>query len=177
MTFFCVLIVQKKIDRSYLPLAHRYALGGEMESEIAPKQKCPMEKRERFSRLYDVIVEIYRTYNSNFVWTVGLLSLANGWFISSSSSRDFIRTSVPAFLGTIVVAGTMGILHTLGSWMFYRRSRERITELTTEYTDLHPLPFRDYEIRRSVLVVNLILSWLLVAGLITFVVAAHLSLP
>jgi len=177
MTLFCVLIVHKKIDRSYLPLVHRYVLGGEMESEIAPKQKCPMEKRERFIRLYDVILDIYRTYNSNFVWTVGLLSLSIGWFLSSSSSRDFIRTSVPAFIGAILVASTIGILHTVGSWMFYRHSQERITELTTEYTNLQPLPFRVYEIRRSILVLNLIVSWMLVAGLITFVVAAHISLP
>jgi hypothetical protein len=148
-----------------------------MESEVSPKRKCPMEERERFSRLYDVIVDIFRSYTANFVWTVGLLSLANGWFLSSSSSRDFIRASVPAYLGAIFVVSIIGLLHTGGSLMFYRRSRERIAQLVTEYTDLNPLPFRDYEIHASVLIVNLLASWMLVAGLITFVVSAHTSLP
>jgi hypothetical protein len=148
-----------------------------MESEVSPKRKCPMEERERFIRLYDVIVDIFRTYTANFVWTVGLLSLANGWFLSSSNSRDFIRASVPAYFGAILVVSIVGLIHTTSSWMYYRRSQERIAQLITDYTDLHPLPFRDYEIRASMLVVNLLVSWSLVAGLITFVVAAHISLP
>ena len=106
----------------------------------------PDGRARRFARLYDVIIDIYRTYTTNFVWTVGLLTLANGWFLSSSSGRDFIRSSVPAYLGAILVVSTVGLLHTGGSWMYYRRSKERIAQLVSEYTDLHPLPFRDYEI-------------------------------
>jgi hypothetical protein len=136
-----------------------------------------MDERERFAKLYDVIVDIFRTYSANFVWTVGLLSLANGWFLSSSSSRDFIRGSVAAYLGAILVIAVLGIIHTGSSWMYYRRSQERIAQLTTEYRDLRPLPFRDYEIRGSILVANLLVSWMLVAGLIAFVVAAHTSSP
>jgi hypothetical protein len=136
-----------------------------------------MEERERFSRLFDVCMAIFRSYNANLVWTVGLLSLANGWFLSSSSSRDFIRDSVPAFLGAILVISILGLVHTGASLMYYRRSRERIAQLVSEYSDLHPLPFRDYEIHASVLIVNLLASWMLVAGLITFVVSAHTSLP
>lgn len=57
------------------------------------KRSCPMDERERFSRLYDVIIDIFKSYTANFVWTVGLLSLTAGWFISSESSRAFIQRS------------------------------------------------------------------------------------
>jgi hypothetical protein len=134
-----------------------------------------MDERERFTKLYDFIVEIFRTYMANFVWTVGLLSLANGWFLSSTSSRDFIRSSAPAYVGAILVACILGLVHTGSSWIYYRRSQEKIAQLTAEYKDLHPLPYRDYEIRASILVNNLLVSWALLIGLIIFLVAAHTS--
>ena len=148
-----------------------------MESSVSPKRECPMDERERFAKLYDVIVDIFRNFTANLVWTVGLLSLANGWFLSSSSSRDFIRGSTPAYLGAILVVSLLGLVHTASCWMYYRRSRDRIVQLTTEYTNLHPLPYREYEIRVSVLIVSLLVSWALVAGLIAFIVAAHTSAP
>jgi hypothetical protein len=146
-----------------------------MESAVSPKRKCPLDKRERFVKLYDLIVDIFRTYTANFVWTAGLFSVANGWFLSSTSSRDFIRDSLPAFRGAILVVCVVGLLHTGSCWMYYRRSQERIAQLAAEYEDLHPLPFRDYEIRTSIFIVNLLVSWALVAGLLAFLVAAHSS--
>ena len=148
-----------------------------MQSAVAPKRPCPMEERERFVKLYDAIVDLFRSYMANFVWTIGLLSLASGWLLSSSSSRDFIRGSVLAYLGAILVVGCIGLVHTGVCWMYFRRSRERISQLTTDYGNLHPLPFRDYEIRPSVLALNLLVSWALIAGLLAFVFAAHTNTP
>ena len=148
-----------------------------MEPTVSPKRECPMDERERFTKLYDFIVEIFRTYMTNFVWTVGLLSLANGWLLSSTSSRDFIRGSVPACVGAILVTCILGLVHTGSNWMYYRRSQEKIAQLSSEYKDLHPLPYRDYEIRPSIFINNLLVSWTLVIGLIVFVVAAYTSPP
>lgn len=136
-----------------------------------------MDERERFAKLYDVIVDIFRSFTANFVWTIGLLTLANGWFLSSSSTQDFMRHSTTAYLAALLVVSLVGLLHTASGLMYWRRSRAKIAQLATEYTNLHPLPFRDYEIRVSVLVVNLLVSWTLVAGLITFIVAAHSRPP
>jgi hypothetical protein len=132
-----------------------------------------MDEHERFVKFYDVIPEIFRSYVANFVWAVGLLSLANGWLISSESSRAFIRDSKPAYLTLTLVVFVIGVLHTASCLIFFRRSQEKITQLTTEYKDLHPLPFRDYEITKSILIVNLLLSWSLVFGLIILATATH----
>ena len=139
------------------------------------KRTCPMDERERFSKLYDVILDIFKSYMANFAWTVGLLSLAIGWLLSSESSRAFIQRSLIAFLGAVLVVAIIGLLHTVASWWYYQRSQETIAEITGTYDDLHPLPFRHYEIRPSVLIGNLLVAWILVAGLIAFLVAARTS--
>lgn len=139
------------------------------------KRTCPMDEHERFAKLYDVVLDIYRSYSANFVWTVGLLSLAAGWFISSDSSRAFIQGSSVAFLAAVLVVGVIGLIHSVGCWWFYRRSKDMITEITVAYDDLRPLPFAQYEIRASVLVLNLLVSWAVVAGLIAFLIAARAS--
>jgi hypothetical protein len=146
-----------------------------MESSAPSKQVCPLKEDERFKKFYDLIPEIFRTYMANFVWTVGLLSVANGWFLSSTSSREFIRNSVSAYLAAILVVVAVGLLHTASCWMYYRRSQDRIGQLKREYENLSPLPFQDYEITRTILLVNLLVSWSLLAGLITLVIAAHTS--
>ncbi len=146
-----------------------------MPSPVSSKRVCPMDEHERFAKFYDVIPEIFRSYIANFVWAVGLLSLANGWLLSSASSREFIRDSVSAYLGIIAVVSTIGWIHTVSCWIFYRRSQQKIAQLTTEYKDLHPLPFQDYEISKSILLVNLLLSWSLVTCLIILATAAHAS--
>jgi hypothetical protein len=136
-----------------------------------------MDEHERFAKFYDLIPDIFRAYMANFAWTVGLLSVANGWFLSSASSRDFIRGSVSAYLGAVLVVSIIGLLHTASCWMYYRHSQEMIAQLTTEYKDIYPLPFQHYEISRSVLLVNLLVSWSLVVSLIIMVTAAHTSPP
>ncbi len=148
-----------------------------MKSQAASKRVCPMDEHERFAKFYDLIPEIFRSYIANFVWAVGLFSLANGWLLSSASSRQFIRDSVSAYLGVILVVFTIGLLHTISCWIFYRRSQEKIAQLTTEYKDLHPLPFQDYEVSKPILLVNLLLSWSLVTCFIILATAAHTSLP
>jgi hypothetical protein len=146
-----------------------------MESPVSAKRVCPMDEHERFVKFYDLIPEIFRSYTANFVWTVGLLTLANGWFLSSASSRDFIRGSAAAYLSAILVVSAVGLIHTVSCWWYYRRSQVKIAQLTTEYTDLHPLPFQDYEIKRSIFLVNLLVSWALVICLIVMITAAHTS--
>jgi hypothetical protein len=148
-----------------------------MESPVLSKRACPMDEHERFAKFYDAIPDNFRAYSANFVWTVGLFSLANGWLLSSASSREFIRTSVPAYVGALVVTSMIGLLHTAVCWGFYLRSQARIAQLTTEYEDLSPLPFRDYEISRPILAVNLLVSWASIASLIILLTAAHTSLP
>jgi hypothetical protein len=143
-----------------------------LESERRP---CPMDERERFIKLYEVILDIFKSYTANFVWTVGLLSLAAGWFISSESSRGFIHRSLLAFLGAVVVVIIVGLIHTVASWWYFQRSQETIAEMANTYDDLQPLPFRHYEIRPSVLIGNLLVSWTVTVGLIAFLVAARMS--
>jgi hypothetical protein len=148
-----------------------------MQSSESLKRVCPMDEHERFVKFYDAIPDNFRSYSANFVWTVGLFCLANGWLLSSASSRDFIRTSVLAYVGALIVTSTIGLLHTAVCWGFYLRSQARITQLTTEYEDLSPLPFRDYEISRPILAVNLLVSWASITSLIVLLTAAHTSLP
>ncbi len=146
-----------------------------MEPLESAKRPCPMDERERFSKLYDVILDIFKTYTANFVWTVGLLAVAAGWLLSSESSRAFIQRSGLAFVGAVLVVIIIGLIHTVASWWYFQRSRETVAEMAGTYDDLRPLPFRHYEIRPSVLIGNLLVSWTLTAGLIAFLVAARLS--
>ena len=146
-----------------------------MQSLESAKRPCPMDEHERFIRLYDLILDIFKTYTANFVWTVGLLSLAMGWLLSSDSSRAFIQRSGTAFFGAVLVVGIIAIIHTVASWWYYQRSQQTIAEITAKYDDLYPLPFRHYEIRTSVLTGNLLVAWVLAAGLVAFLVAARLS--
>jgi hypothetical protein len=148
-----------------------------MEKLAASKQVCPMNEQERFAKFYDVIPEIFRSYMSNFVWTIGYLTVANGWILSSGQSRDFIRNSNSAYLGSIAAVSIIGLLHTVGCWNFYQRSQKRIAQLTTDYEGLYPLPFQDYEISRPIFLSNLLLSWSLIVCLIVLINAAHTSLP
>ena len=141
----------------------------------AAKRKCPMDERERFAKLYDVILDIFKSYMANFVWTAGLFSLAIGWFISSDSGRAFIRNSRIAFVGAVLVLGIITLVHTVSCWWYYRRSQETIAQISREYDDLQPLPYRHYEIRPSVLIGNLLVNWTLAAGLVAFLVAARTS--
>lgn len=146
-----------------------------MQTEVSSKRDCPMDERERFGKLYELIVDIFRSYTTNFVWTVGLFSLAIGWLFSSANGRDFIRSSRLAFIGAVLIVIVIGLVHTASCWWYYRRSQQKIAQLEADYQGLHPLPFRDYEIRRSILVANLVVAWTLAVGLITFFVGARLS--
>ncbi len=144
-----------------------------MESPVPSKRVCPMNERERFAKFYDTIPEILRTYVSNFTWVVGLLTIANGWILSSASSRKFIRGNETAYVGVIIVVVAIGLLHTAGCWYFYQLSQKRIAQLTADYEDLYPLPFEDYKISRPIFLINLLISWSLVLGLIVMIIAAH----
>jgi len=144
-----------------------------MPSRVTLQRVCPMDEHERFAKFYDLIPEIFRSYTANFGWAVGLLTLVNGWLLSSESSCKFIGDSLAACLAVIVVVFIIGVLHTVSCWIFYRRSQEKITQLTTEYKDLHPLPFKDYEISKSIFVINLLLSWSVVICFIILATAAY----
>jgi hypothetical protein len=146
-----------------------------MSLPSASKRACPMDEHERFVKFYDFIPEIFRSYVANITWTVGLLILVNGWILSSESTRAFIQGNKPAYLALILAVVITGVLHTTSCLLFYRRSREKINQLTTEYKDLHPLPFREYEIRKSILIINFILSWSLIISLIILATAAYAS--
>lgn len=140
-----------------------------------PKRKCPIDERERFLKLYELIVEIFRSYVSNFVWTVGLFTLAIGWLLNSTESRLFIASDPFAFGAALAVVSIIALIHSGASRAYYHRSRDRVAQMAAEYEDLHPLPFREYEIRSSVFWMNLVVNLTLAAGLIVFLVVAYCS--
>ena len=147
------------------------------QKTLPPKRKCPVGEGERFIRLYELIVEIYRAYVANFVWTVGLFAVAIGWFLNSTESRMFIRSSPVAFGCTLAAVSIIALIHSGASWAYCQRSRQRVTQMATHYEDLQPLPFRDYEIRVSIFLMNLGVSITLAVGLIVFLVVAYASEP
>lgn len=137
------------------------------------KRVCPMDEHERFVKFYDLIPEIFRSYTANFGWTIGLLSAANGWILSSDKSREFIHKSPLAFFGLLLAIFLIGFIHSGACWAFYQRSQQKIAQLSANYEDLDPLPFREYEITQSIFLFNLLMSWSLLGALLTMIIAAH----
>jgi len=144
-----------------------------MDQGVPTKQPCPLDERERFLKLYDVIVDAFDRYIKNVTWTAGLLAVAIGWFLSSTNTRDFVRDSHKAYLGALGVVGVVVLLHTSASWVYYRHSSRRVAEMRARYSSLEPLPFDDYRITASVFLINLLLNWALAAGLLLFIEAAQ----
>jgi hypothetical protein len=140
--------------------------------EPTTKRTCPLDEKERFVKLYDVIAEGFRSYTQNVVWTAGLLVGSIGWFLQSDSARNFVHVNPTARIGAAVVVVLVAALHTAASWLYYKHSQMRIDLLESEYDDLHPLPYKDFRIRGIVFVINLVLNWALAGGLIVLIITA-----
>lgn len=137
------------------------------------KLDCPLDDKEKFSKLYDVIAEGFRSYTQNVVWTAGLLVGAIGWLLSSKPSRDFIQASNIAFLAAIIIPILIGILHTMVCYFYLNHSKKRVEFLEQNYEKLELLPYRDFLIEERVHSINLVLNWVLIAGFIALVFASR----